>query len=181
MTWLKQISAWTSRPRLLKHRPFSSWTTHSSPVWYSDGSAHHTVNCKPCVSIKKHPLIRKFYSLGSFLSCSSAFSKVDRIPSVSSGFLPTIVKPFHTYIISCGNRWLLLTNAKIKKKTHQFTERTCPHQSRNDKFHGGGRGVSLGLLRCKLLRWNRLPSKSQPEALHLPSNHISVTLFIDTN
>lgn len=118
MTWLKQISAWTSRPRLLKHRPFSSWTTHSSPVWYSDGSAHHTVNCKPCVSIKKHPLIRKFSSLGSFLSCSSAFSKVDRIPSVSSGFLPTIVKPFHTYIISCGNRWLLLTNAKIKKKKH---------------------------------------------------------------
>lgn len=54
MTWLKQISAWTSRPRLLKHRPFSSWTTHSSPVWYSDGSAHHTVNCKPCVSIKKN-------------------------------------------------------------------------------------------------------------------------------
>lgn len=43
-----------------------------------------------------------FCSPGSSLSCSSASSKVVKMFLVNSGLLPTTVKPFHTYIISCG-------------------------------------------------------------------------------
>lgn len=41
--------------------------------------------------------------LGSFLSSSSASSKVSRMFWVKLGLLPTTVKPFQTYIISCGD------------------------------------------------------------------------------
>lgn len=46
----------------------------------------------------------------SLLSCSSAFSRVDKMLSVSSGRLPTTAKPFHTYIISCETFWHFAIN-----------------------------------------------------------------------
>lgn len=65
-----------------------------------------------------------------------------------------------------------------RKRPNRFSERTSPHQSRDEEFHRGGGGVSAGLLCCKLLSWDGLPSNSQPEALHLPSNHISQFLYL---
>lgn len=56
------------------------------------------------VSAKKVNILVSGYKNppGFCLSCCSASSNMIKILSVSSGLLPTTVKPFHTYIISCG-------------------------------------------------------------------------------
>lgn len=102
ITWLKQCSAWTRRPKCLRHRPFSSWITHWSSRWYSVGSecgmtSWYIHSCaQKCVGQK----VLKEILLGSFLSCSSASSNMAKMFWVKLGLLPTTVKPFQTYIIS---------------------------------------------------------------------------------
>lgn len=89
--------------------------------------------------------------------------------SVKSGLLPTTVKPFQTYIISCGDEGQVL--AAGADHPDEAGENVFSHQNRDGQFGRVGRIVTLRLLRRKLLRGNGLPRDPHPETVHLPTKH----------
>ena len=103
--------------------------------------------------------------------------------SVCSGLFPTIVKPFHTYIISCENQEKTRLWFETVSWFCWFPESSrvcaCSYQRRDDQLHRAGGRVSLGLLCWKLLCWNRFPSDPNSETIHLPTSHRSLINCID--
>lgn len=67
--------------------------------------------------------------LGSFLSRSSSFSSTAKMFWVRPGLLPTTVKPFQTYIISCGDGGQMLDVGEDYQEA--AGEKAFSHQSRN--------------------------------------------------
>lgn len=118
-TFLKHSSAAWRRPWFFKHRPFRRWITQRSSTEYSfsvedGGRIISTADTQVCHVISF--LIVYSYILGEkgliwhvlgyvvlpgdSSRARSTSTKVCIMPSVSSGHLLIILKPFHMYIIS---------------------------------------------------------------------------------